>query len=1346
MFNDALSIWNSAKARVGATITSISASALEGVEGEDQVEMDEELQAYMRLLEEAQMQHVELSKQMRLLLAEKDAEITALRSTYVAPCSGSGATSSLSSPKSPSPPSHLNATQRDEVVLNARVEVEKSRSERAALADTLQQVEAQLRLALQDQNAADILRKKAATIQTKYEHLIAEHKGFVREARNELKQKTDTIDSLVQEYSHLASDTELRTETQESLVNKILRENEILATKLSVMELNITELADGASHSHSASTSTSACAQGSSRGSSKGNDAQQQQQQAELSHARAAVLGLEMDLKDKDIAFAQLRLELEELRQSQSSAKIQTVEMESATAVQEQAETYKLKIQELQAQIDTQCIVESAANDSMNTLRATCTALEQELIQCKDTLGTSEATVRLLKNDIADHVATVASLQMQDIERNSLTEELMQLKSTMSNQEDVHKATLVALEKKHIDCLGTLEDQHQAVLAKHNAEVALSKQENTVSVEAHASAIARITQEAATASSAAKQMAQQLQALVDEKVHALDKAESSAQEWETQCKKLKADLAAALASATAQSESGEQQEYMRAQLTRDLQIAQSNLADTQSKLELALEMHEKAQEASKIDAEERQEQHSREIMTITNDLTAVVVKHKNEVAQLSSDMTSRNSESELKFNSIIDAQKAAEEAHKVEVKLLKDTHDTEVARLSEEHKTKMTSLSEEHKNRVKSSDDQHDTAVAELRLEHDAEVKSMTDNHSSEVRQINEEHKIAYDSCKREYDAEVDRLIDTHTNEAKRLTDTHMDDIQNLGDEHKAITKVIKDEHEAELIRINKSNEKAIRELTTTQKAHLLAAQKEAASFEMKAEDLQESLDTLNVNMEEEREATKKMQESLNQQLSAEKVAVAAALANIYELQSSVNSLEQELATAQAGQSQAERAQTLALTELANLNAEVETRITQATDIQKVQCAKDIASAISEANAEKDKYVARYTKENVLRKKIHNKLLELQGNIRVICRVRPILEMERRQSAGEDVDVTELPNEQDIVVTRDEGQQKTKFEYDRVYGPVCSQTEVFDSVRPLCVSVLDGYNVCIFAYGQTGSGKTFTMEGNVEDPGMSPRAIHALFQEARDAAGDTCDLATWNFTFKFSVLEIYNETILDLLNSEVVGEKGDKKNLKKIRQELELRQTGKDGAMSVVGLTAVDVSCGEEVDALLVQAQKNRAVGSHDMNEHSSRSHCILTLTAFGTNSIDGSKSFGKMHLIDLAGSERISKTDATGDRLKEAQNINRSLSALGDVIAALGSKKGTHIPYRNSKLTHLLQDSLGGNSKVMMFVNISPAVYNVSETVCSLTFATRCRNVELGQARKQISAASSRKADISDD
>jgi kinesin family protein C2/C3 len=164
----------------------------------------------------------------------------------------------------------------------------------------------------------------------------------------------------------------------------------------------------------------------------------------------------------------------------------------------------------------------------------------------------------------------------------------------------------------------------------------------------------------------------------------------------------------------------------------------------------------------------------------------------------------------------------------------------------------------------------------------------------------------------------------------------------------------------------------------------------------------------------------------------------------------------------------------------------------------------------------------------------------------------------------------------------------------------------------------------------------------------------------------------------------------------------------------------------------------EQVNELMRQGKNNRAVGKHDMNEHSSRSHSIVTVTVRGQNRVDNAGTFGKLHLIDLAGSERISKTDASGDRLKEAQNINKSLLALGDVINALGNKKALHVPYRNSKLTFLLQDSLGGNSKVLMFVNISPAIYNLGETVCSLNFASKCRATELGQAKKQTGGPSS--------
>jgi kinesin family protein C2/C3 len=223
----------------------------------------------------------------------------------------------------------------------------------------------------------------------------------------------------------------------------------------------------------------------------------------------------------------------------------------------------------------------------------------------------------------------------------------------------------------------------------------------------------------------------------------------------------------------------------------------------------------------------------------------------------------------------------------------------------------------------------------------------------------------------------------------------------------------------------------------------------------------------------------------------------------------------------------------------------------------------------------------------------------------------------------------------------------------------------------------------------------------------------------------------------FSMLEIYNETIRDLLVEPTIGG-----GVREAATKLDIRQTPTGN--EVTGLTKVVVCNSGDVLDLMSRGQSNRAVGAHDMNEHSSRSHSILTLTVSGVNNKDSSTTYGKLHLIDLAGSERVGKTDATGDRLKEAQNINRSLSALGDVINSLGGKKSSHIPYRNSKLTFLLQDSLGGNSKVMMFVNISPATYNVNESICSLNFALRCRNVELGQAKKQVGTGKEKGSTVS--
>jgi len=360
----------------------------------------------------------------------------------------------------------------------------------------------------------------------------------------------------------------------------------------------------------------------------------------------------------------------------------------------------------------------------------------------------------------------------------------------------------------------------------------------------------------------------------------------------------------------------------------------------------------------------------------------------------------------------------------------------------------------------------------------------------------------------------------------------------------------------------------------------------------------------------------------------------------------------------------------------------------------------------------KDKYEAA-EKE---RKKLHNLVLELKGNIRVFCRVRPQLKHEAGTGCEKaiffkDDERPELEEKQQISVLDDAKGSEKMFEFDHCFGPSSTQEQVFAEVEALVTSVLDGYNVCIFAYGQTGSGKTFSMEGSVDQPGINPRTLSRVFEQIQERS------AGYAYNVEFSTLEIYNEEIRDLL------EPGKDK-------KLDIRQ-GPDG-FYVQDLCRESVATYDEVIEHWDKAKNNRTTFSNNINEHSSRSHLVLSLYCKGRSVTGTTQSFGKLHLIDLAGSERLSRTNATGDRLKEAQNINKSLSALGDVIQAAASKQG-HIPYRNSKLTHLLQDSLGSSAKTLMIVQSSPLAKDVSESLCSLQFASRARAVELGQAKKNV-------------
>uniref|UniRef100_A0A8C1D573 Kinesin-like protein n=1 Tax=Cyprinus carpio carpio TaxID=630221 RepID=A0A8C1D573_CYPCA len=315
------------------------------------------------------------------------------------------------------------------------------------------------------------------------------------------------------------------------------------------------------------------------------------------------------------------------------------------------------------------------------------------------------------------------------------------------------------------------------------------------------------------------------------------------------------------------------------------------------------------------------------------------------------------------------------------------------------------------------------------------------------------------------------------------------------------------------------------------------------------------------------------------------------------------------------------------------------------------------------------------------RRKLHNTIQELKGNIRVFCRVRPLLTGKQSdilhiQLPAHDNKALTLAKMEESHTGRTADTQKSyNFSFDRVFGPRAAQREVFEEISLLVQSALDGYNVCCFAYGQTGSGKTFTMEGSDLEElwGVIPRAVQQIFKP----------FLCW----KISGNEI-----------------------------------------TVTNLTYQKVNNEDEVHNLIMLANQNRSTARTGMNDHSSRSHSVFQLDIEGQNSDRGTKCKSTLCLVDLAGSERVQKSQSQGDRFKEMTAINSSLTNLGIVIAALANKD-SFVPYRNSKLTYLLQNCLGGNSKTLMFVNISPEEESFSESLNSLRFASKVNDCVIGTA-----------------
>lgn len=327
-----------------------------------------------------------------------------------------------------------------------------------------------------------------------------------------------------------------------------------------------------------------------------------------------------------------------------------------------------------------------------------------------------------------------------------------------------------------------------------------------------------------------------------------------------------------------------------------------------------------------------------------------------------------------------------------------------------------------------------------------------------------------------------------------------------------------------------------------------------------------------------------------------------------------------------------------------------------------------------------------------------------EGNVQVVCRFRPFNHTELKLKSASLITIS--PDQRSVTVAAPHSPPFT-CSLDRIFPETTSQEVVYEVTgEPLISAVFEGFNGTILTYGQTGSGKTYTMTGVLDDPslkGVIPRMVSAVFERI-EAASDALE-----FTLKVSYCEIYMERIKDLLDP--------------IKVNLKVHEDRSRGVF-ISNLTEQYVTNEDEVYELMRLGTSNREVGATLMNEGSSRSHSIFLMTLSQSNTLDFSARTSKLYLVDLAGSEKVGKTGAEGKRLDEAKLINKSLSTLGLVIYSLTDQKATHVPYRDSKLTRVLQDSLGGNAKTTLITACSPAAYNMEETLSTLRFGVRAKSV----------------------
>ena len=508
----------------------------------------------------------------------------------------------------------------------------------------------------------------------------------------------------------------------------------------------------------------------------------------------------------------------------------------------------------------------------------------------------------------------------------------------------------------------------------------------------------------------------------------------------------------------------------------------------------------------------------------------------------------------------------------------------------------------------------------EARRQHEIELDDVERRHRYDIEELRSDHRNEMDRLRRNANDEEEGVRRQAREEVDQLLRKHRDELLQLERHYKA---EIEEERQQRL--------REVQELTTQRDMQLQNVAVDIGKKERESEAIKHELSQKQLELERE----KMLHGNLETRLAEIKADMMALESSNTAMKAKIDFLESD----NQAQSQA----------FADLH-------------------KRMQEAIDAAHVAQEKLRS----EETLRRKLHNQVQELKGNIRVFCRVRPSLDEETEETAKMTYpDACEGGESREVVVMGPE--QKSSlgnvttashaFSFDHVFGPTSSNSEIFDEISQLVQSALDGYNVCIFCYGQTGSGKTFTMSS---EDGMIPRATAQIYESAK-----ALEEKGWSYTMEGSFVEVYNENLNDLLGR---GEDFDKK-------KHEIRHDTAKCKTTITDISTVRLESPDAVKGVLQRADKNRSVAATKANQRSSRSHSVFILSLVGENSVTGERSEGTLNLVDLAGSERLSHSQAEGQRLKETQNINKSLSCLGDVIGALGKGDGGHVPYRNSKV-----------------------------------------------------------------